>query len=94
VSRRSVLIASMRRNSKQKGAPHIIIMPAWVLRDGEPVVLWALDARAPTKEEIASAVARWKLEQAAAKPTDEIRDANAKLTQQPGQGAGEEENEQ
>jgi hypothetical protein len=86
-----VLIASMRRNSKKQGAPHIIIMPAWVLRDGEPVVLYTLDCRAPTKEEIAAAVARWKLEQAAAKPDDVVPDENAKLTQQPGQGSGDEE---
>jgi hypothetical protein len=91
VSRRSVLIASMRRNSKRQGAPHIIIMPAWVLREGEPVVLWALDCRAPTKEEIASAVSQWKREQAVAKPTDIVHDENAKLTTQPGHGAGEEE---
>jgi hypothetical protein len=92
VSRRSVLIASMRRNAKKTGAPHIIILPSWCARDGEPLVTYALDSRKPTPEEIAVAVAAWKRDQVAAKTTDVIHEPNAKLyTQQPGHGAGEEE---
>ena len=89
MSRRSVLIAWMRRNAKQKGAPNILIMPAWVSVNGEPLVTWALDARKPTKEEIAAAVAAWKREQAAAKSTDEVHEKPSTL--KPAQGSGEEE---
>jgi hypothetical protein len=92
VSRRSVLIASMRRNAKQKGAPNILIMPAWVSVNGEPLVTWALDARKPTKEEIAAAVAAWKREQAAKKSDDVISEKPSNV--KPAQGSGDEENEQ
>ncbi len=80
MSRRSVLIATMRRNAKKQGAPRLIILPGWASRDGEPLVTWTLDARTPTKEEIAAAIAQWKREQ------------DTQRTTKPGQGAGEEEN--
>jgi hypothetical protein len=89
VSRRSVLIASMRRNAKKQGAPLIIILPAWCARDGEPLVTWATDHRTPTPEEIAAAVAQWKREEAAKKSDDVVHEKQSHT--KPGQGAGDEE---
>jgi hypothetical protein len=70
-----MLVQTIRKNAAKQGAPCIIIMPSWVSRDGEPVVLWALSHRTPTKEEIAAAVASWKRKHAKQshtnpKPTD------------------------
>lgn len=92
MSRRSMLVQTIRRNAKKQGAPHIIIMPAWVTRGREPMVTWTLDCRTPTKEEIAAAVAQWKREQRAAKSDDVIHEKPSHT--KPGQGAGDEENEQ
>jgi hypothetical protein len=59
-----MLVQTIRKNAAKSGAPHIILLPAWAARDGEPVVMWALSSRTPTKAEIAAAVAQWKRDQA------------------------------
>jgi hypothetical protein len=87
--RREQVTRIIRRKMQKQGAPKIIFMPAWCARDGEPLVIYALDHRAPTKEEIAVAVAAWKREQAAAKPTDEVHEKPS--TMKPAHGSGEDE---
>jgi hypothetical protein len=72
-----MLVQTIRKNAAKQGAPHIIIMPSWVSRNGEPVVLWALTSRTPTPAEIAEAVASWKRKHAKQshpnpKPTDTV----------------------
>jgi hypothetical protein len=72
-----MLVQTIRKNAAKSGAPHIILLPAWAARNGEPVVLWSLSHRTPTKEEIAAAVASWKRKHAKQshtnpKPTDPV----------------------
>jgi len=79
VSRRSMLVQTIRRNTKQQKEPHIIICGGWGGR--EPIVTWALHRRKPTPAEIASAIAEWKRERATY-----VEPATLK----PSQGAGDE----
>jgi hypothetical protein len=87
--RREQVTRIIRRKLAKTKSPHIILMPAWCARDGEPMVLWSLDHRTPTKEEIAVAVAAWKREQAAKQSDDVIHEKSS--TMKPAQGSGEDE---
>jgi len=89
-----MFIQAIKRNATKKtGDPLICVVGGWA--GHEPITVYALHRRKPTDAERAAAIDQWKREQAAAKPTHVIHDANVKLyTQQPGQGAGDEENEQ
>jgi hypothetical protein len=60
VSRRSVLVQTIRRNAKKQGAPIISVCGGWGGR--EPFAVYSLNHRKPTEAEIAAAIAAWKRE--------------------------------
>ena len=56
MSRRTMMVQAVRKKLKQQRDPVIIVFPAWVCKDGEPLVTWALDHRAPTEAELVAAI--------------------------------------
>jgi hypothetical protein len=54
--RREQVARVIRRKLQQQRAPLIIVFPAWVWKDGEPLVTWSLDHREPTGDEVAAAI--------------------------------------
>jgi hypothetical protein len=58
MSRRSVLVQAVRRNLKKQKEPVILVMPAWVWKDREPLVTWLLDHREPTEAELVAAIVK------------------------------------
>jgi hypothetical protein len=54
--RREQVARVIRRKLQQQRAPLIIVFPAWVWKDGEPLVTWSLDHREPTEAELIAAI--------------------------------------
>ncbi len=54
--RREQVARVIRRKLQQQRAPVIIVLPTWACKDGEPLVTWRLDHRAPTEAELVTAI--------------------------------------
>jgi len=56
MGRREMMAKAIRQKLKKNGAPVIIVLPTWTCKDGEPLVTWLLDHRAPTEAELVAAI--------------------------------------
>jgi hypothetical protein len=86
VSRRSMLVQAVRRNTAKQTAPYIIVIDAHDGRD--PIVTWALDHRKPTPAEITTAIEQYKRERA---KHEDAAVQDTQHTMKPAQGSGDEE---
>jgi hypothetical protein len=86
VSRRSVLVQTIRKNVAKQKAPVISVCGGWGGR--EPFAVYSLDHRKPTDAEIAAAIAAWKKERDKQRAKQQANNVTA-----PKEGATAEEQE-